>query len=113
MDAATKCRLTKCKETVPIDVLNSVVTLCVLIDALIIPENGVSSADGEQYVVFVETWFLFCLTWSIGASVDEEGRSNFDMFMRDFDPRFVVLPLASCIFVSSCIYKNTQSKIIL
>ncbi|BFI30788.1 dynein axonemal heavy chain [Marchantia polymorpha subsp. ruderalis] len=88
VDAATKCRLTKCKETVPIDVLNSVVTLCVLIDALIIPENGVSSADGEQYVVFVETWFLFCLTWSIGASVDEEGRSNFDMFMRDFDPRF-------------------------
>ncbi|CAM6114547.1 unnamed protein product [Calypogeia fissa] len=88
VDPATKCRQTKCKETVPIDVLNSVVTLCTLVDALITPENGINPADGEQYIMFIETWFLFCLTWSIGASVDEEGRTFFDMFIRDFDPRF-------------------------
>jgi dynein heavy chain len=88
VDPATKCRQTKCKETVPIEVLNSVMSLCTLVDALITPENGINPADGEHYIVFIETWFLFCLTWSIGASVDEDGRTLFDMFIRDFDPRY-------------------------
>ncbi|KAJ7527535.1 hypothetical protein O6H91_16G059900 [Diphasiastrum complanatum] len=99
VDAATLFRRHKCKETVPIDLLNGFVTLCKLFDSLATPENGVSPQQGESYVSMIETWFLFVLIWSIGASVDEEGRKMFDLFLRELDPRFPVAGIVYDYFV--------------
>lgn len=87
VDAAALVRRTKCKEVVPIDHLNSVITFTKLFDSLATAENGVHPSEGDNYIPMIETWFLFCLTWSIGASVDEEGRKVFDIFIRDYDSR--------------------------
>eukprot|EP00983_Pelagomonas_calceolata_P088937 1157259-Pelagomonas_calceolata.AAC.14 len=33
-------------------------------------------------------WFLFCLIWGIGGTLDEDGRKKFDTFMREKDARY-------------------------
>ena len=86
IDAATVVRY-KCFETIPIEVLNSLMTLSKLFDLLAVRENGVHPGEGEFFIPMIDTWFLFCLIWSVGASVDEAGRNTFDMWLRDQDPR--------------------------
>ncbi|EFJ08553.1 hypothetical protein SELMODRAFT_185288 [Selaginella moellendorffii] len=88
IDSGNAFRKKKCRETVAIDNLNGVASFCKLFDALATFENGVSKHEGDQYVPMIENWFLFSIIWSIGASVDEEGRKAFDMYIRDSDPRF-------------------------
>jgi dynein heavy chain len=39
--------------------------------------------DDANMIAKVEGAFLFALTWSIGASVDEDGRRRFDSFLRE------------------------------
>nr|PNR35709.1 hypothetical protein PHYPA_021559 [Physcomitrium patens] len=87
MDAATEVRYT-CVETISIEVLNSLMTLSKLFDLLAVRENGVHPSEGEHFVPTIQSWFLFCLIWSVGASVDEPGRNTFDVWLRDQDPRF-------------------------
>lgn len=69
------------------DRLSCVRTFTRLFDALATPDNGVGaphSADGSLDMgdVLVELWFLFCLVWGLGGTLDEEGRKKFDAFMR-------------------------------
>lgn len=90
MDAATEVRYT-CVETISIEVLNSLMTLSKLFDLLAVRENGVHPSEGEHFVPTIQSWFLFCLIWSVGASVDEPGRNTFDVWLRDQDPRFTRL----------------------
>ena len=47
-------------------------------DAKKVEEMGLVRA-----VTLVESFFLFALIWSIGASVDTEGRKKFDKFLRE------------------------------
>lgn len=42
----------------------------------------------EKYYSLLEKWFVFAIVWSIGASVNEEGRVMFDYSMRDIDSIF-------------------------
>lgn len=100
IDSSTNVRH-KCYETIPIEVLNSVMTLSKLFDLLAIRENGVHPGEGEFFIPMIETWFLFCLIWSVGASVDEAGRNTFDMWLRDQDPRYCLLPIR--LTCSACI----------
>jgi dynein heavy chain len=86
IDAATTVRY-KCAETIAIEVLNSVMTLSKLFDLLAVRENGVHPGEGEHFIPTIQSWFLFCLIWSVGASVDEPGRNVFDLWLRDQDPR--------------------------
>ena len=72
----------------PTDTLSCIITLCTLFDALATVENGVSPQEGDAYIPMIENWFLFALIWSIGASLDEEGRTKFDIFLREMDPRY-------------------------
>lgn len=84
-----------CKEPVPIDRLNGVRTLMRLWDAFATEENGITPAEGEQYVKNMEMWFKFCLVWSVGASLDEDGRRKFSSFLRESDQ---TLPTAETLF---------------
>ena len=56
-------------------------------DALATPDNGVKPDDGaEAYARMIEMWFLFALTWTVGISVDEDGRKEVDGLLRELDP---------------------------
>jgi len=35
-----------------------------------------------------QMWFLFCLIWGVGGTLDEDGRRKFDTYMRDKDARY-------------------------
>eukprot|EP00899_Mesostigma_viride_P014884 jgi/Mesvir1/23397/Mv21091-RA.2 len=81
----------ECHQPVPMDRLNAVTTFTYLFDSLATKENSVSPEaceTPEQYVQLVELWVLFCIVWSLGASVDEEGRRKFDAYVRELDPKF-------------------------
>lgn len=36
----------------------------------------------------MEKWFVFCLIWSIGATVEEKSRRDIDYVLRDIDNMF-------------------------
>jgi len=42
----------------------------------------------DLYISLLEKWFAFALIWSVGASVNEEGRNIFDYNMRDIESMF-------------------------
>jgi dynein heavy chain len=66
-----------------VDRLSGVRTFTRLYDTLATPENGVGLEEGpEAGTTMVELWFLFCLMWGVGGSLDEAGRKELDVFMR-------------------------------
>ncbi|XP_025080372.1 dynein heavy chain 2, axonemal-like isoform X3 [Pomacea canaliculata] len=74
-----------CKELIPIAELNGVASLCKLFDALGTVENGVDPLDSEYFPKMVDMCFLFCMIWSVCASVDEAGRKRIDNFVRELE----------------------------
>jgi dynein heavy chain len=42
----------------------------------------------EEWNAYVEKWFVFCIVWSIGASVDEQSRKQIDYILRDIESMF-------------------------
>jgi dynein heavy chain len=56
--------------------------------------NGDDSA-AEARRSLVELWFMFALAWSVGGSLDLEGRRRFNGFMREMDTRY---PSAGSVF---------------
>nr|AML30862.1 axonemal inner arm dynein heavy chain 6 [Marsilea vestita] len=88
VDKVTEFQKKNCKELVPTDSLCCIITLCTLFDSLATPENGVAPFEGDSYIPMIENWFLFVLIWSIGAGLDEEGRTKFDILLREMDPRY-------------------------
>ena len=81
-------RRKNCKELVPTGELNAVTSLCYLLEALATVENGVDPADTDNFERMLELWFLFSLIWSLGASVNEDGRKKMDNFIREMEGQF-------------------------
>ncbi|XP_066267393.1 dynein axonemal heavy chain 2-like isoform X1 [Branchiostoma lanceolatum] len=81
-------RRTQCKELVTSSELNVVASLCRLLDSLATEENGVNPHDPDNYGRMIELWFMFCLIWSIGATVDEDGRKKMDNYIRELEGSF-------------------------
>ena len=74
-----------CQELVPINEINGIQSMARLFDTFAIPENGVDTGCDPM---IIQLWFVFSLIWSIGASVDEDGRKALDAFIREQDNTF-------------------------
>ena len=75
-----------CQEPVPITTINGVISLTNLYDAF---ASGADLEKGEEaYLLLLEKWFVFCMLWSIGGSVDEAGRDVIDTCVRDIESGF-------------------------
>ena len=72
---AVECKMTKCTELVKTDILAAVRQLTILFDA-----HDVPTCD------HVEAVFVFCLIWSIGASIDMASRVRFDNMLQQLAP---------------------------
>ena len=89
MDKVFKFAKRSCSELVPVAELNAVQSLCRLFDCLANAENGVdpkNDADGLSRAV--ELWFQFCMIWSLLGSLDEEGRTKIDAYLREMEGSF-------------------------
>ncbi|CAJ0965699.1 unnamed protein product [Ranitomeya imitator] len=77
-----------CTDLVPQEETCGVISLCRLYDSLATAENGVNPADPDNYSRMVELCFLFCMIWSVCASVDEDGRRKVDNYLRELEGSF-------------------------
>lgn len=85
----------KCIETVPVNELNLIMSLCKLMDCLATKENGVDPFNEDTFESMIKLWFLFCMIWSVCATVDEAGRFKIDTFLREMEGIF---PLKDTIY---------------
>ncbi len=84
------------REPVPVPDFVSVKSLCSLYDALEKVENGFSKEKlGEDYASVAEKFFLYCLIWTVGASLDEDSRKKFSAQLAEVDS---VLPAGGTAF---------------
>ncbi|XP_072006034.1 dynein axonemal heavy chain 2 [Engystomops pustulosus] len=77
-----------CTDLVPQEETCGVISLCKLYDSLATPENGVNPTDPDNYSRMVELCFIFCMIWSVCASVDEDGRRKIDNYLRELEGSF-------------------------
>lgn len=77
-----------CKELVSIAELNGIKSMCKLFDIFGTVENGVDPKSEEYFARMTEMWMLFSIIWSIGASVDEDGRKRLDAYIRELEGTF-------------------------
>ena len=95
LDTVLEFKRRDCKELVEVDQLSTVRCLTILFDSQATAENGIAPHEGESYVVMIEMVFVFCIVWTIGASLEETGRAKFDAQLREMDARF---PAAETVF---------------
>ncbi|XP_033219684.1 dynein heavy chain 2, axonemal [Belonocnema kinseyi] len=80
-----------CEETIPVPELNAVQSLCKLLEVLATNKNGVELHDDrDEFNAICKMWFLFCMIWSLCASVNEEGREKMDNFIREMEGTFPI-----------------------
>ena len=80
----------ECAQYVPSSDSAMVHNLMDIFDSLVL-DSGDTFTDPKKVeeiglvrsVTLIESFFLFALVWSIGASVDAEGRKKFDRFLRE------------------------------
>ncbi|XP_018342049.1 PREDICTED: dynein heavy chain 2, axonemal [Trachymyrmex septentrionalis] len=78
-----------CEEVVPVTELNAVQSLCKLLEVFATPQNGVElGEDRDVFSNICKMWFLFCMIWSLCASVNEDGRQKMDKFIREIENIF-------------------------
>lgn len=85
VEAALDIRRRECTQLVANDDLSAVKQLCSIFDSMATQENGVDPSDADTYANMIEMYFVFCLIWSVGATLTDEGRKRFDMFIREKD----------------------------
>jgi len=79
---------TQCSELVPTNETSCVKNLCNLFDALCNNLSKLEDEEEEAFNEYIGKWFVFCLIWSIGATVDEASRKNIDYILRDINSIF-------------------------
>jgi dynein heavy chain len=81
-------RRTQCTELIPTSEFSCVINLCRLFDSLMKNVKQNEDEDIESFNLLVEKWFVFCLIWSIGATVEEDSRREIDFILRDIESIF-------------------------
>jgi dynein heavy chain len=71
--------------------------LCTLYEAIAQVESSTFKKEllGADYVSVVEKVFIFALTWTVGASVDEAGRKKISTCLADIE---AIFPPANTVF---------------
>lgn len=90
LDKVLVFKSANCKETVVCNQLNTVISMCNLLECFATKQNGIVTTDAELLEIMSKLWFLFCLVWSVGATVDEDGRYKIDTFIRELDSSFPI-----------------------
>ncbi|XP_070559445.1 dynein axonemal heavy chain 12-like isoform X2 [Ptychodera flava] len=71
-----------CKEYVPSSTSNLVKSLMYLI-VMLLEENNAGEIESKYLKIWIISSFFFSLTWSIGASTDNDGQVKFDHQFRE------------------------------
>ena len=89
IEAVLKHKSISCNELVTTSDIACIRNMVKLFDAM---EHNYESAQSEMtredYLPYVEKWFVFSIIWSIGATVDEQGRKELDIIFREIEPMF-------------------------
>lgn len=93
-----------CKELVQSSESASIICLTKLYDALCSNLKKNEEQSLEDYNLYIEKWFVFCLIWSIGASVEDSSRRDIDYILRDIESMF---PHSNTVYEH---YINTEKK---
>lgn len=100
MAEVLKVKRARCRELVKTSESAAVINLCKLFDALCRQYNVLAKPvdepeEAEAHKLYLEKWFVFCLIWSVGATVEEESRKHIDYILRDIESMF---PHANTVF---------------
>lgn len=90
LDKVLEFKRQKCKEIAKTNELNVVMSLCNLLECLATKENGIDPKNLDAMEDMTRLWFMFCLVWSVCATVDEEGRLKMDAFVREKESCFPI-----------------------
>lgn len=71
-----KVKKVHCTEIVKTSDSSCVISLCKLYDALCSNLTRGPEDDQDTWYTYVEKWFVFCLIWSLGVTVDESSRKR-------------------------------------
>ena len=77
-----------CKELVKTSETSCVRNMAHLFDAMTKNINQGTEESREDYLLYIEKFFVFAMIWSVGATVDEQSRREIDNIMRDTDAQF-------------------------
>jgi len=86
-----KVKKTSCRELCKTSETACVRNLCHLFDALcskLLDFKATEDSNLVEQFLFIEKWFVFCLIWSIGATVEETSRKDIDYVLRDIESMF-------------------------
>lgn len=114
VNRALKFKELNCVEPVQVSDFSAVMSLCSLLDAILKTEVGLrKELLGTDYSSCLEKIFVFAMTWSIGASVDENGRKKFSVHLQDID---AIAPVANTLYdyyvdVSKNDFKGWDEKV--
>ena len=87
VDKILTAKRLNCKELVASSESACVRNATTLFDALS-GEYKQGETSREDFLFYVEKWFVFALIWSVGATVDEQSRRELDVIIRDIEPMF-------------------------
>lgn len=77
-----------CKEMVATSEVACIKSFCNLYDSLVLGFKQGEEENHADFLFYIEKWFVFCLIWSVGATVDEGSRREIDNILRDIEPMF-------------------------
>lgn len=90
-----RVKQTLCQELIKQNEVAQVQSFCKMFDAFSKQESGYinlmiepGKPKGDNYNSLIEKWFCFIMIWTLGASVNEEGRNQFDFALREIEQIF-------------------------
>ena len=71
LNKVLKVKKMHCSELVKASETACVINMTILFDALAGKLKKADDEDFEAFKALIERWFVFCLIWSVGATVEE------------------------------------------